>query len=142
MGNRFCACPWVQNNTLPLSCFCRCMIHLPFSRNYKWWPEWDSNPHAFAHRSEPCVSACYTIRPRPIWWYVGMDLIHQSCFSTGFTVRPATNYGLPTHIPLYLHGAGGGSRTHKVHGILTRSICQFCYTGRSFNGAPYGELNP
>ena len=163
-----------------------------------------------------------------------MDLNHQSCFSTGFTVRPATSYGLPTrihlslilsgflcngspcedrtrfmrlkasypairrrghvimvgepgfepgkftglkpaayavlplpptikshhnlwcgypesnrentsglsrrHIPilLYRHGAGGGSRTHRLHGILTRSICRFCYTGRFFIGAPYG----
>ena len=33
----------------------------------KWWPEWDSNPHAFAQRSELCVPACYTIRSRAIF---------------------------------------------------------------------------
>ncbi len=36
------------------------------------------------------------------------------------------------------HGAGGGIRTHKLHGLLTRSICQFCYTGRFFNDAHTG----
>ena len=45
------------------------------------------------------------------------------------------------HIPLllYPHGAGGGNRTHRLHGILPRSICRFCYTGRFFIGAPYGS---
>ena len=33
----------------------------------KWWPEWDSNPHAFAQRSELCVPACYTNRSRAIF---------------------------------------------------------------------------
>lgn len=65
-GIPFYVCSWVQNNTLPLSCFHRFMAHLPFAYiklNNLWWPEWDSNPHAFAQRSELCVPACYTIRP-------------------------------------------------------------------------------
>ena len=39
-------------------------------------------------------------------WCAGMDLNHQSCFSTGFTVRPAASYGLPTrnHLSLIFFG--------------------------------------
>ena len=68
-GILFCVCSWVQNNTLPLSCFMRFMMHLSFCCTIyilKWWPEWESNPHAFAQRSELCVYACFTIRPLSI----------------------------------------------------------------------------
>ena len=50
-------------------------------------------------------SACLPVTPSGpglFAWCAGMDLNHQSCFSTGFTVRPATGYGLPTHILLFL----------------------------------------
>ena len=59
--------------------------------------------HTLSHRG--LSSACLPVTPSGpgvINWCAGMDLNHQSCFSTGFTVRPATSYGLPTHIFLSL----------------------------------------
>ena len=62
-----------------------------------------SRTHTLSHRG--LSSACLPVTPsgpRLFTWCAGVDLNHQSCLSTGFTVRPATSYGLPTHILFFL----------------------------------------
>ena len=56
-----------------------------------------------------------------------MDLNHQSCFSTGFTVRPATSYGLPTriHLSLILSGFLCKGFEPLIYGVKGRCAIDF-----------------